>query len=300
MSALTLRHAFGKNPSSPTSSFEMRLDDGAVIVGNVSLGAPTQPVVVLIHGWTGTRAAFDLALPLITPGATVIRYDLRWHGDSTAPSWGHRVARLAADLEKLLEAIPEKNASRIVLVGCSLGAAIIWAYAELFGTSRIAGAVFVDQAPLQNEALDWKIGSKGLRTEQDFIQLSNDFSENPKAFAKALVESCTGDIALPNSAIKASMRGTLRANPNDMIQLMADHTRNDWRPGIQGGLWASTPILAIAGGSSRIFPSAGVTWSADAVSGGRAVVLPNSGHWPHIDDPSSFARIILEFANSIE
>ena len=35
------------------------------------------------------------------------------------------------------------------LVGCSMGAAVIWAHLELFGDARIGKCVFVDQAPLQ-------------------------------------------------------------------------------------------------------------------------------------------------------
>lgn len=35
------------------------------------------------------------------------------------------------------------------LVGCSMGASVIWAHMELFGDARIGKCVFVDQVPLQ-------------------------------------------------------------------------------------------------------------------------------------------------------
>ena len=37
----------------------------------------------------------------------------------------------------------------VFLVGTSMGAAVIWSYIENYRTSRLSGAVFVDQAPLQ-------------------------------------------------------------------------------------------------------------------------------------------------------
>ena len=35
------------------------------------------------------------------------------------------------------------------VVGCSMGASVIWSHLELFGDARISKAVFVDQVPLQ-------------------------------------------------------------------------------------------------------------------------------------------------------
>ena len=38
------------------------------------------------------------------------------------------------------------------IILCSIGAAVLWTYVELFGTKDFAGFVFVDQAPLQNRS----------------------------------------------------------------------------------------------------------------------------------------------------
>ena len=46
------------------------------------------PVVVLIHGWSGSRHYWDLnARPLANRGCCVYTYDQRFHGDSDKPSW---------------------------------------------------------------------------------------------------------------------------------------------------------------------------------------------------------------------
>ena len=80
----------------------------------------------------------------------VVRYDQRAHGESSRSKHGLRVSRLAKDLDDLLNVILISEGSQVVLIGCSL----IWNYVELFGCSRLAGAVFVDQSPYQEYAFD--------------------------------------------------------------------------------------------------------------------------------------------------
>lgn len=92
-------------------------------------------------------------------GCFVIAYDQRFHGASDSPPHGTHVSRLAADLRDVLAALQLRDG--VTLVGTSMGAAVIFSYVELFGLAGLAGAVFVDQAPLQNRAHDWSLGSKG-------------------------------------------------------------------------------------------------------------------------------------------
>jgi pimeloyl-ACP methyl ester carboxylesterase len=55
--------------------------------------------------------------------------DFRGHGASDKPKQGFHVARLAADLNELLDHLSvDKDGAKsgLVVVGCSLGAAVIW------------------------------------------------------------------------------------------------------------------------------------------------------------------------------
>ena len=119
------------------------VSDGATLVYDI-LNPQGRTTVVLIHGWSGSRRYFRLnARDIAAAGHRVIAYDQRFHGDSSRPGHGHSVARLAADLQTLLEKLEVRNAC---CVGTSMGAAVIWAYQELFGTGdRIASIVTVDQ-----------------------------------------------------------------------------------------------------------------------------------------------------------
>ena len=118
--------------------------------------------VVLVHGWSGSKHYFDNSFSHILAGRNrppmVVRYDLRGHGESEKPSYGYMVARFAADLRDLLDHLELDN---VTLVGTSMGCAVIWSYLSLFGEGRVKAGVFVDQAPLQNRAPDWELGSRG-------------------------------------------------------------------------------------------------------------------------------------------
>ncbi len=124
-----------------TGSFDV--SDGATLAYDV-LNPHGKTTVVLIHGWSGSRRYFKLnAREIAATGHRVITYDQRFHGDSSRPGHGHSVARLAADLHSVLERFEVRKAC---CVGTSLGAAVIWAYQELFGTGdRIGSIVTVDQ-----------------------------------------------------------------------------------------------------------------------------------------------------------
>lgn len=50
-------------------------------------GLHSGPVVVLIHGWSGSRHYWDMNTRQISRQCVVITYDLRHHGESGKPTW---------------------------------------------------------------------------------------------------------------------------------------------------------------------------------------------------------------------
>ncbi|KAH7032649.1 Alpha/Beta hydrolase protein [Microdochium trichocladiopsis] len=169
--------------------------DGCVLAFQSSLPLPAskQPqtanpsydrCIVLMHGFSGSSEYFTRNFAALAQHHWVVAPDMRGHGRSGRPTGGHHVARLAADLKSLLRfLVQQTRATRVaagqqprgiqfIPVGCSIGAAVLWTYAELFGhgthdadalpggggddsldltsTGSFAGYIFVDQAPLQD------------------------------------------------------------------------------------------------------------------------------------------------------
>ncbi|MEV6615678.1 alpha/beta hydrolase [Streptomyces sp. NPDC051051] len=99
-----------------------------------------QPVV-LIHGypldgnsWEGQTSA------LLEAGYRVITYDRRGFGKSSQPSAGYDYDTFAADLNAVLEALDLREA---VLVGFSMGTGEVARYLSVYGSARVAKAVFL-------------------------------------------------------------------------------------------------------------------------------------------------------------
>ena len=230
-------------------------------------GSKDVPSLVLIHGWSGSRRYWDLALPhLASLSSHVYCLDLRWHGDSTQPPGGcTHLARLACDLEDFLKHV--QLPCPAVLVGASMGAAVGWCYVDLFSASRLGGLVCVDQAPFQNRAHGWTLGSKGCYDEPTLAALQASLRFNMAAFADDNARCCLS-MTLPANVLATLKAETLRCCPERLAALMADHTARDWRALIRQ--LSSIPCCAIYGTSSGCFPEDGCAASAtlcDLVSG---------------------------------
>ena len=99
--------------------------------------------LVLLPGWSQTAAMFSQTIDALGNRYHVIALDHRGHGDSEKVEHGYHVARLAMDLREFLIAL---DLNQVTLLGHSMGAAVIFAYIQLFGTDRL-GAVVLDDQP---------------------------------------------------------------------------------------------------------------------------------------------------------
>jgi non-heme chloroperoxidase len=100
------------------------------------------PALLMIHGWSQSGAIFQHQLEALADRYTVIVPDLRGHGEAPTPSGGLRMARLAADMRELLDHLEFERAN---MLGWSMGASVLWAFIDLFGTDRIDRLILVDQ-----------------------------------------------------------------------------------------------------------------------------------------------------------
>ena len=88
--------------------------------------APPYPVAIALHGYNSGRGQLNfLNLALCQLGIAVLSYDLRGHGDTAGDR--NDILFLIRDLNRTLEYIrtrPDLDASRVVVIGLSLGAII--------------------------------------------------------------------------------------------------------------------------------------------------------------------------------
>lgn len=97
------------------------------------------PPVLLVHGITDRRTLFAPLVDRLAPTHTVVRFDLRGHGESTPSPVGDPFV-LAEDLEAVCRAV---GVTRPAIVGHSLGGFLAAVHAAKHGARAV---VNVDQA----------------------------------------------------------------------------------------------------------------------------------------------------------
>lgn len=263
-----------------------RTSDGVMLhYEDVGSGRP----IVLIHGWSGSGQVFCKNVGALAQDARVIVPDLRGHGLSDKPGRGYRVARLAKDLYDLLEALKLDGAT---LVGCSMGAAVIWSYLELFGPRRVARIVLVDQSPRQYAAPDWAWGSTGCYDAASLATLCADLRADARGTTKEIITSALAEPPGPE-ALAFFLDEMMRCPVEARIEIMADHTHLDWRDLLPQ---ITIPALVLVGRKSRIFPWQGSAWAGHAIPGAQTVFFENSGHWLYFEEPEKFNEEVRRFA----
>src|SRR5437588_2791008 len=84
------------------------------------------PVLLLIHGITGSAAQWDAVVPLLAERHRVVAPDLLGHGDSAKPRGDYSLGAYAAGVRDLLVALGHKRAT---IVGHSLGGGVAMQFA---------------------------------------------------------------------------------------------------------------------------------------------------------------------------
>ncbi|KAL4726037.1 hypothetical protein ACLX1H_006713 [Fusarium chlamydosporum] len=290
-------------------------NDGCKIAYQTSVplnGAPgTAPktCVLLMHGFSGSSDYFIRNFATLSENHWVIAPDMRGHGDSDRPRGGYHVARLAVDLAGLVahirKSVPNVN---LVPVGCSIGAAVLWTYVELFGCSDFAGFVFVDQAPLQDRSTfdgwDESKAHTGCYDEKTMQSAQHSWIHDSKAAHVDLAVGCLGYRHAPKEEDKVSVEQQAkdetffteisgRCDQSWLARLLADHTRYDHREAIET---ITVPTLVMAGRRSSCFPLEGMLETVKRVEASKPGLARSSifesGHWLFYEEPERFNKEI--------
>ncbi|KAI1141369.1 alpha/beta-hydrolase [Hypoxylon sp. FL0543] len=287
-----------------------------------TLDARYATCILLLHGFSGSSAYFTRNFSALSEDHWVVAPDLRGHGNSARPRGGYHVARLASDLRQLIgylnracSELESGNQIQFVGVGCSLGAAVLWTYAELFGCGDFRGFAFVDQAPLQDRSPfgDWDASRAHLTCydEATMQAAQRAWIYDPAGTHADLVQSCLGYRYAPEPETDDISDERWRSDEEFftrisalcdhawLAKLLADHTRYDHREAIED---ISVPTLVMAGRRTGCFPLEGIKETVRRVETSRPglarMSVFDSGHWLFYEEPERFNREIIEFVDS--
>lgn len=236
---------------------------------SIGKGAKT---VILVHGWTCDETTWSEQVPVLSKKYRVLTLDLPGHGKTGAPA----DVKLSMDLfAQAVEAVREEaRAERVVLVGHSMGTAVVTQYARLY-PQHVAALVFVDGLVTLNGrpggAPDPQrvAGPDGRKNREAIIRGMFSPSTSP-AEQKKILDMM---LAAPESTAVGAMKAT-------------------FDPAIWKGDVLAMPILGIYADKS---PSGNQAYMKDHLPKMEYHEIAGTGHFVMLDKPEEFDALLLPF-----
>lgn len=258
-----------------------------------SSNSPSTPTLLLIHGWSASSKSFSPILSIMKaqhPHVRTIAVDQRWHGRSSKASPNHTVSLLGSDITEFISLVIGVN-ERLVAVGTSLGAAVLWSILSSNNSSSLlTGAAFVDQSPCQWRLPDWTDGhSKGIFDDSSLKNVQDALSDM-SSFADGNEECCTTH-KLPADVSETLKEETMLCNGDDLSKLMDDHARLDWRSRLDT---IKIKCVNYLGDDSGCFPVAGTQEVTRRIPNATEVIFEGCNHWLYLEKPAEWVASLMD------
>jgi pimeloyl-ACP methyl ester carboxylesterase len=253
------------------------------------------PALLFIHGLTGSQSSWAHLVDALNQDHRVVAPDLFGHGASAKMMGDYSLGAHAATLRDLLDVL---GIDRVTLVGHSFGGGIAMQFCYLF-PERVERLVLVssgglgrDVSPVLRAATlpgaEWVltlIASSWVRGRVEAagrILTGKGWRASPE-----MTEIWRGFTSLGDSDTRRAFLATTRGVIDPGGQTVTAH---DHLP-----LAVEVPTLVVWGTRDRMIPTWHATTAHEAIVGSRVVLFEGAGHFPHLDEPERFAKVLDDF-----
>ena len=243
-------------------------------------GDPDGAPVVFANSLGTDLRLWDAVLPHLPAGLKLIRYDLRGHGQSSAPPAPYSMGALIRDAEQLLDHLEVRDC---VFVGLSIGGMIAQGLA-VKRLDQIRGLVLSNTAAKIGMPAMWQqridtVNATGIETLANAV-MERWFSRRVRATPEVAVWR---DMLVQQSPVGyagccAAIAGTDFYTPTSGLRL---------------------PTLGIAGSEDGATPPDLVRETVDLIPGSSFSLIRKAGHLPCVDQPKEFAALLDTFLQKI-
>lgn len=227
------------------------------------------PTIIFVHGWTCDSRSWREQTPAFIGDYRVVTIDLPGHGASQEPASVEDYSmELFADAVEAVRS--ELSANKIVLVGHSMGAAVIRAYALKY-PDHVAGLVAVD----------------GHLEQRGWTKIEPSTEPVTRATRAAFIEAMFVDgTAEPlRQDIRAMMMGASAMTAQGAFNAMAS-------PDNQSTQIIKAPALTVWANNTRQDPDFD---TREFIPDWNETRLPDTGHFLMMEQPDEFNAILREF-----
>jgi pimeloyl-ACP methyl ester carboxylesterase len=284
---------------------EVRSNDGTVLHAEI-FGRSYGHTVVLAHGWTEQLSFWGPIIERLSRrDLRLVAYDLRGHGASRpAASGDYSLDRFGDDVEAVLAATLG-DGQRATLVGHSLGAMSIAAWARRHDVQARASA-----AVLVNTGLGDLISGHRLFGELAARWLNNPWAGRTVAGSRAPLPGLSSPLAhaiIRHAAFGPSATAGEVAFYERMLMDCPARVRAACAQAMfEMDLWEAAtrltvPTLVITGTSDRLTPPAHARRIAEALPQLAGLLeLPDTGHMSPLERPDEIARAVAELVSETQ
>lgn len=243
------------------------------------------PLIVAVPGMGDLRSTFRHLTPaLVDAGFRVAAMDLRGHGDSDATFADYDDEAAAGDVQALVEHL----GGPAVLVGNSMGAGAVTLVAA--GRPELVKALVLIGPFVRNP-------ETGLLMRMLFRAMMGGPWAG-RVWTSYLPSLYPGRRDEDFQAHRRAIAASLRRPGHRRAFTATTHTSHAAAEAVLGRV--RTPTLVVMGARDRDFPdpASEAALVAERLNG-RAVLIPEAGHYPHAEFPERTTPPILEFLREI-
>ena len=253
------------------------------------------PVVLFIHGILGSHRQWEHLIDMMDDDHRVVLPDLFGHGESAKPLGDYSLSAHAAAMRDLLDHL---GIERVTLVGHSLGGGIAMQFFYLF-PERVERLVLVSSGGLGREVnlllrsatlpgaaqvLSVIASAPVLSRVEALGRGASKVGWRPGADVGAIWR---GFSSLGDRESRSAFLATTRAVIDFGGQSISAHDH------LEGAL--PIPMMIVWGSKDRMIPASHARSVEKELPDCRVEIFEGAGHFPHLDDPDRFSRILREF-----
>ncbi|MCC3473329.1 MULTISPECIES: alpha/beta hydrolase [unclassified Microcoleus] len=251
-----------------------------------------KPVMVFLHGWAGSARYWESTAQAIANDFDCLLYDMRGFGRSplppSPPESSYELETYARDLAELLEAL---NLSRVFLNAHSTGASIATLFLNLYPEK-------VEKAILTCSGI-FEYDEKAFTTFHKFGGYVVKFRPSWLAaipFVDRIFMARFLRQSLPTAVSLAFLKDFLMADEEAAIGTMVTAVSKRAAEEMpQEFARLSVPTLLVAGEFDQIIPAVMGEQAASLSKKVEFVIIPNTAHFPMLEDAATYLQLIRDF-----
>ena len=238
--------------------------------------------LIFIHGWSCDGRYWQHQIPEFAKGYQVITVDLAGHGHSSLDRSEFSMLSFAHDVKAIID---KENIDRAILIGHSMGGGVIAEAAKLM-PDKVVGIIGIDTLQNVAERIPQSVIDEMVEPfEEDFRSAAKSFVSPmfPKGTDQQLVNWVQEDMSSAPKEI------ALSAFSNYLGQYVNGEAAMVFKD-------ITIPVVSI---NARLWPTAPEE-NRKYIKHYQLFYIEETGHFPMLEKPEAFNRLLKKALNSIE